>query len=465
MPSAAPLANRRILIIDDNAAIHQDFRKVLGTQAEHSAQAALDVLEANLFGDAVVAAARPNFDIDSAHQGQEGVAMVHQALAEGRPYSMAFVDMRMPPGWDGLKTIERLWATDPDVQVVICSAHTDYDWTEVVQRLGHSDKLLVLRKPAEPIEVLQCATALSRKWENDKLVRDHVLRLEEVITTRTQGLEAANRQLRHLTTHDPLTGLPNRALLDDRLQQAIAHADRDMRSFAVLVCDLDRFKLINESLGHRAGDELLQEVARRLGDRGAHRRHGGSPRGRRVRPHRHLHRRRRRCRGPRGPRHGRPAGARCGSPPSTSTSRPASASPCIRTTACPCKPCSRTRMPPCIRPSSTAAATVRRYAPGMDAGTEDRVQLESDLHNAVALNQFELYYQPKVDTQTGEVRSAEALIRWAHPARGIVSPGGIHSAGRGVRPDRRNRRMGDPRGMPANARLADRRRADRCACR
>ena len=64
--------------------------------------------------------------------------------------------------------------------------------------------------------------------------RDQVLRLEEVITTRTQGLEAANRQLRHLATHDPLTGLPNRVLLDDRLQQAIAHADRDMRAFAVL---------------------------------------------------------------------------------------------------------------------------------------------------------------------------------------------------------------------------------------
>src|SRR5258706_16072690 len=264
VPDSAARANRRILIIDDNAAIHLDFRKVLGVQAEHTAQAALDVLEANLFGDAVVAAARPNFDIDSAHQGQEGVAMAHQALVEGRPYTMAFVDMRMPPGWDGLKTIERLWATDPDVQVVICSAHTDYDWTEVVERLGHSDKLLVLRKPAEPIEVLQCATALSRKWENDRMVKDQLGRLEEVITVRTHGLEAADRQLRHLATHDPLTGLPNRVLLDDRLAQAMAHADRDGRSFAVLVCDLDRFKLVNDSLGHRAGDELLQEVARRL---------------------------------------------------------------------------------------------------------------------------------------------------------------------------------------------------------
>src|SRR4029077_12580033 len=262
--SATPLAWRRILIIDDNASIHLVFREALGAKAEHSAQAELDVLEAKLFGETAVATVRPNFEIDSAHQGQEGVAMVGQALAEGRPYTMAFVDMRMPPGWDGLKTIEHLWATDPDVQVVICSAHTDYDWTEVVERLGHSDKLLVLRKPAEPIEVLQCATALSRKWEHERLVKDQMLRLEEVITTRTRGLEAANQQLRHLATHDALTGLPNRVLLDDRLHQAIAHADRDMRAFAVLVCDLDRFKLINDSFGPRAGDDLLQEVARRL---------------------------------------------------------------------------------------------------------------------------------------------------------------------------------------------------------
>jgi diguanylate cyclase len=421
MSNAAPLANRRILIIDDNAAIHLDFRKVLSVQAEHGAQAALDVLEANLFGDAVVAAARPNFEIDSAHQGQEGVAMVAQALAEGRPYSMAFVDMRMPPGWDGLKTIERLWVADPDVQVVICSAHTDYDWTEVVQRLGHSDKLLVLRKPAEPIEVLQCATALSRKWENDKLVREHVLRLEEVITTRTRGLEAANRQLRHLATHDTLTGLPNRVLLDDRLQQAIAHADRDMRSFALLVCDLDRFKLINDSLGHRAGDELLQEVARRLttvvrtADTVA--RFGGDE------------------------------FVLIGTSIGDADDAANLASRVMQVLEAPVRiaaidihtspsigiamyPDDGVTMQVLLAHADAAMYSAkqhgrgnfRRYSPGMDAGTEDRVQFESELHNAVALNQFQLYYQPKVDTRTGEVRSAEALIRWVHPRRGIVSP-------------------------------------------
>jgi diguanylate cyclase (GGDEF)-like protein len=421
MANSVPLANRRILIIDDNAAIHLDFRKVLSAQDEHSAQDALDVLEANLFGETAAVAVRPNFDIDSAHQGQEGVEMANRARAEGRPYAMAFVDMRMPPGWDGLQTIERLWATDPDVQVVICSAHTDYDWTEVVARLGHSDRLLVLRKPAEPIEVLQCATALSRKWENDKLVREHVLRLEEVITTRTKGLEAANRQLRHLATHDSLTGLPNRVLLDDRLQQAIAHADRDMRSFAVLICDLDRFKLINDSLGHRAGDELLQEVARRLltvvrtADTVA--RFGGDE------------------------------FVLIGTSTGDAEDAAALAVRVIDVLQAPVRiatidihtspsigiamyPDDGVTMQTLLAHADAAMYSAkqhgrgnfRRYTPGMDAGTEERVQLESDLHNALAQNEFQLYYQPKVDTRTGEVRSAEALIRWLHPTHGIVSP-------------------------------------------
>jgi diguanylate cyclase len=418
--SATSPVNRRILIIDDNAAIHHDFRKVLGAQAEHTAQAALEVLEADVFGEPATVAARPNFEVDSAHQGQEGVAMVQQALGEGRPYAMAFVDMRMPPGWDGLKTIEHLWATDPDVQVVICSAHTDYDWTEVVERLGHSDRLLVLRKPAEAIEVLQCATALSRKWENDRLVRDQVLRLEEVITTRTRGLEAANRQLRHLATHDVLTGLPNRVLLDDRLTQAMAHADRDEQSFAVLVCDLDRFKLINDSLGHRAGDELLQEVARRL--MGVVRtidtvaRFGGDE------------------------------FVLLASSIADTEDAPRLAARVIEALQPPVRvagidvhtsasigiaiyPADGGSIEALLAHADAAMYSAKQqgrgnvqcFAPGMHAGT-DKVQLESDLHSAVALRQFELYYQPKVDTRNGMVRSAEALIRWVHPTRGVISP-------------------------------------------
>jgi len=413
--------NRRILIIDDNAAIHQDFRKVLGVQPEHSAKAALEILEADIFGASAQTTARPDFEIDSAHQGQEGVAMAHQAIVDGRPYAMAFVDMRMPPGWDGLETIERLWLTDPDVQVVICSAHTDYDWTEVVERLGHSDKLLVLRKPAEPIEVLQCATALSRKWENDRMVKDQLGRLEEVIMLRTRGMEAADRQLRHLATHDPLTGLPNRVLLDDRLAQAMAHADRDGRSFAVLVCDLDRFKLVNDSLGHRAGDELLQEVARRLGavvrtvDTVA--RFGGDEF---VLVATSIA-------GPEDAARLAHSVIEALLSPVRIAGIDIHTSPSIGIALYPADGASIEAL---LAHADAAMYTAKergrgnaqRYQAGMQGSSENRVQLESDLHAALGLQQFELYYQPKVDAHAGTVRSAEALIRWMHPERGIVSP-------------------------------------------
>ena len=221
--------NRRILIIDDNRDIHRDFRKVIGGDTEDTVR--LAAAELALLGEKPPAALNLGFEIDSAYQGQEGVARVQQALDEGRPYAMAFVDMRMPPGWDGLETIERLWAIDPDVQIVICSAHSDYDWTDVVARLNNSDKLLVVKKPFEAIEVMQCANALTRKWQNERIVRREVETLEQVVNARTQGLETANKQLRHLATHDALTGLPNRVLMDDRISQSIVLAERQAPDF------------------------------------------------------------------------------------------------------------------------------------------------------------------------------------------------------------------------------------------
>ena len=262
MGKATSPINRRILIIDDNRDIHGDFRKVIGGGTDDDSEFA--AAERALLGENSPASVNPDFEVDSAFQGQEGVARVSQALLEGRPYAMAFVDMRMPPGWDGLETIERLWIVDPDVQIVICSAHSDYDWTDVVARLNNSDKLLVVKKPFEAIEVLQCANALTRKWQNERIVRRQVETLEQVVTARTQGLESANKQLRHLATHDALTGLPNRVLMDDRISQSIAAADQHGHGFSVIMLDLDRFKIINDSLGHKAGDELLKEVAQRL---------------------------------------------------------------------------------------------------------------------------------------------------------------------------------------------------------
>jgi CheY-like chemotaxis protein len=153
--------HRRILVVDDNQAIHDDFLKVLATE---DGVDALDEDEANLFGGAGVAQHAEQFEIDSAHQGGEAIDMVHEALASERPYSVAFVDVRMPPGMDGVETIGKLWDLDPFLQIVICTAYSDYSWHEMIEKLGSSDRLLILKKPFDIIEVRQLAEALTEKW-------------------------------------------------------------------------------------------------------------------------------------------------------------------------------------------------------------------------------------------------------------------------------------------------------------
>ncbi len=412
----------RVLIIDDNRAIHEDFRKVLGTDPTSTGEHELLAAEAILLGSSPVPLEGAEFAIDSAYQGREGVEMAARALRDGRPYCLAFVDMRMPPGWDGLETIQRLWEVDPTLQVVICSAHSDYDWLEVVRELGHSDQLLVLRKPFEPIEAIQCATALASKWHNEQATRHQVESLEEAVIFRTRGLEAANQKLRHLATHDALTGLPNRVLLDDRLAQAVAHAERFGESFALLLCDLDRFKLVNDSLGHSAGDQLLQEVSRRL-----------------CGIVRNIH-----------------TVARIGGdefvivlcPSSTAAEAEQVARQAIAVMKPPVQiagfsihvspsigiaqyPVDATSVQALIASADAAMYAakqlgrnkVQRFIAGMNAGTQEKVRLESELHTALEQGQFELHYQPKVDIRSGAVNSAEALVRWRHPQRGMVPPG------------------------------------------
>ena len=120
--------NLRVLVIDDNTSIHEDFRKIL--QAKDGEES-FDQARAALFGDPPLSRAFDRFELDCTDQGQAALTLVQLARNEGRPYAVAFVDMRMPPGWDGLETIERLWEVDAELQVVICTAYSDYPWDEI----------------------------------------------------------------------------------------------------------------------------------------------------------------------------------------------------------------------------------------------------------------------------------------------------------------------------------------------
>jgi two-component system NtrC family sensor kinase len=186
--------NNRILIVDDNPSIHDDFRKILAPASSRTGE--LSAAEAVLFGQAQPTNVRKQFEIDSAFQGEEALEKTRAALHEGRPYAMAFVDVRMPPGWDGVETITRLWEVAPDLQIVICTAYSDYSWQDIARRAIAAHNMVVLKKPFDNIEVLQLAHALCHKWLMTAEANAQLTRLNEMVAARTAELDAANAELR-----------------------------------------------------------------------------------------------------------------------------------------------------------------------------------------------------------------------------------------------------------------------------
>lgn len=377
------ISSFRILVIDDNPAIHRDFMKILNVSKNSTL---LNKFDAELFDDDAehLGISLPEFEIDTATQGIEGIEKVKRSLEEGRPYPLAFVDIRMPPGIDGIETIKLIWAIDPQIQIVICSAYSDYSWESTVNALGLSDNLLVLKKPFDVIAVRQLANALTQKWVLAKETQKHTEFLNQLVDERTESLQQSfsllratiesssdgilvvdlqgkivdyniqfvklwnipesiiknvdeskliesmamqllnskqhiqhvkkfslriddssiqtyhfyngtvveccskphrvgsqtvgrvwsfrditeqtklKEKLEYQATHDALTNLPNRLLLTDRIEHAMSAYSRHKKKFAVLFFDLDRFKIINDSLSHKAGDQLLCAVSERL---------------------------------------------------------------------------------------------------------------------------------------------------------------------------------------------------------
>ncbi len=207
---SAGARHRRILVIDDNPAIHEDFRKIL-CGAMPTADA-LSRSEAAFFGKSDRSGDAPSFEIDSAYQGQEALERITAALQENRPYAMAFLDVRMPPGWDGIETAARVWQQDPHLQIVLCTAYSECSWENMRARLGRSDRLVILKKPFDNIEVLQLADALTEKWRATEQAAFKMSALEQAVEERTREIREANRAL--------LAEISERKLLENQLVQA-----------------------------------------------------------------------------------------------------------------------------------------------------------------------------------------------------------------------------------------------------
>jgi predicted signal transduction protein with EAL and GGDEF domain len=457
--------NLRVLVVDDNRAIHEDFIKILASG--ESDRGELDLLHSELFGSSARASAAADcFEIDSAFQGEEAIERVRTARQNARPYALAFVDVRMPPGMDGVETAARLLEEDPEIGIVICSAYSDHSWEQMSAKLGHSDRVLILKKPFDTIEVRQLAHALQRRWELARMVALKLSDLQSLVDEKTRRLAAANErlkeevagreqalrqladsneQIRALAYEDGLTGLPNRRLFNEHLEKVLARARRKGTEFALLFLDLDNFKLINDTLGHQAADALLTELADVL--KGLIRsedvlalymendidleatitlepitdsvlsRMGGDEfiillpdiKDRFAAgsvAHRILKRLER---------------------PMVLQDKELFVNASIGIATYPADGQTGESL---IRNADAAMyhakqhgkAAYQYYSEEMNAASVERLTLEAGLRRALEDGHLELYYQPQIEVASRRVVAAEVLLRWKHPERGYVSP-------------------------------------------
>ncbi len=254
----------RILVADDETRLLDAYRICLEPAANRLDEA--DLLSDKLFGAAPAprdSEAAP-FNVDYVGQGEHAVSAVRRAIDEGMPYSVLFLDMRMPPGIDGRETARQIRALDNKINIVIVTGYSDHSPIDVAQVAGPQDKLYYLAKPFETEEIRTLAHSLTAKWT----MEDQLARAYAALEKKNAALEAAQVEIvasearcRHIALHDQLTRLPNRLSFQQKLTDALANRQQEV---AVLFVDLDRFKLVNDTLGHSAGDELVCRLSERL---------------------------------------------------------------------------------------------------------------------------------------------------------------------------------------------------------
>ncbi len=254
--------SHRILVIDDSPSIHKDFREILTGDCCDGRNSSDDFL----FADPEPARQSISFQIDSAYQGREGLDKVEQAVRDRTPYAVCFLDVRMPPGWGGPETLERLWNTAPDLQVVLCTAYSDFSWRDLLARFDRSDRLLFLKKPFEVAEIRQMAHTLAEKWRLARENRARLAELEQRVAERTRDLAAANDQLRQEMQERlrAQSDLDKRERLEalGRMAAGIGHEINNPLSF--VAGNIETTREMVAALGDRVPDELRQEMIEAL---------------------------------------------------------------------------------------------------------------------------------------------------------------------------------------------------------
>ncbi|HYB32520.1 MAG TPA: EAL domain-containing protein [Steroidobacteraceae bacterium] len=405
----------RVLVVDDEPEIRDAYRQILAESEASIEMTGFHELRSRLFRKNPEEALRraamrtsTTFEPMFCEQATQAVAAVKESLARNEPFAVAFLDVRMPPGPDGVWAATQIRELDPAIEIVICTAYSDADPGEIGGLVPPEDKLSYLQKPFHPHEVRQMTIALGSKWR-------------------------AERRIVRLAYFDTLTGLPNRVQSHNRLVGALQAAKEKGGHLAVLYLDLDNFKRVNDTLGHAVGDELLCVVADRL--RSSLRYGNDSTAGSNS--------------------------ARVGDIARLGGDEFMVLLPNLRSTVdagavaerlilalrepmqlasnslvitpsvgIAIYPQDGTDAETLLRNADLAMYFAKRRSPGthayfdvsMNATALHRFTIEEQLRGALERNEFSLQYQPQFDVRTGTISGVEALLRWTNAELGAVSP-------------------------------------------
>lgn len=248
----------RILVVDDDAMLIGEYLKCLGDGFEpDAATTTLGDLEKVLFGEETNEKGKATFDVQSRNQGEAAVEAVRDAVKTGTHFSIVFLDIRMPPGIDGIEAAKRIREIDPDVNIVIVTGSLSPEPEDLGSEIPPADRIFFFKKPFHAVECRQLAAALCGKWHADLALRRANDVLEQRVWERTEALHK-------LAYYDPVTRLPNRLKLMDELQLLIDSADSADTNTATVLLDIERFSFLNETMGYDSGTELLASIGKRL---------------------------------------------------------------------------------------------------------------------------------------------------------------------------------------------------------